>query len=128
MADEARTVLVADADEGTRSLVGLTLGGESYRVIEAHDAESALRAIALHKPDLLLLDTGLPGAGGLRICRSVKSQPETEHALVILLFDKAASVDEDEGSEAGVDEFVAKPFTSFGLLKKVDELLGSGTG
>lgn len=126
MADEVRTVLVADADEGTRSLVGLTLGGESYRVIEAQDAESALRAIAAHKPELLLLDSGLPGAGGLKVCRSVKSQPETGHARVILLFDKATSVDEDEGKQAGVDEFVAKPFTSFGLLKKVNEVLGPG--
>lgn len=124
MADNVRTVLVADADEGTRSLVGLTLGNESYTVVEASDTESTLTAIATHKPDLLLLDAGLPGAGGVKISRSVKAQPETEHAKVILLFAKSAPIDEDEGNDAGVDAYVAKPFTSFGLLKKVDEVLG----
>ena len=126
MADEVRTVLVADADEGTRSLVGLTLGTESYTIVEADDTESTLKAIAAHKPDLLLIDAGLPGAGGVRICKSVKSQPETDHAKVILLFAKSEPVDEDEGDDAGVDEYVAKPFTSFGLLKKVNEVMGTG--
>jgi len=126
VADDVRTVLVADADEGTRSLVGLTLGTESYRIVQADDTESTLGAIAAHKPDLLLVDVGLPGAGGLRISKSVKAQPETSHAKVILLFAKSQPVDEDAGADSGVDQYVAKPFTSFGLLKKVNEVMGTG--
>ena len=122
--DEIHTVLVADADDGTRTLVKLTLDGESYRVVEADDTESALRSIAGALPDLILLDAALPGAGGMAITRSLKAQPETRGAHIVLLFDKAAPVDQDEGRDAGVDEFLAKPFNAFALLKKVSALTG----
>lgn len=117
-----RTVLVADTDDGIRSLVRLTLGDESYEVLEAADAESALRTVATEMPDVLLVDVDLPGADGIAITRSLKSQPETDEIKVVLLFDKTDPVDEDAGREKGVDEFLAKPFTAFTLLKKLDEV------
>lgn len=124
MADDVRTVLVADADEGIRTLVRLTLDGDSYRVVEATDTESALLSIAGALPDLIVLDAGLPGAGGLAITRSLKAQPETRDAQIVLLFDKAEPVDQDQGRDVGVDEFLAKPFNAFALLKKVSALTG----
>jgi DNA-binding response OmpR family regulator len=127
MSDDVRTVLVADADEGIRTLVRLTLDGESYRVVEAVDTESALRSIAASLPDLIVLDAGLPGPGGIAITRSLKAQPETREAHVVLLFDKSDPVDQGEGREVGVDEFLAKPFNAFALLKKVSGLAGEPT-
>lgn len=125
MGDEVRAVLVADADEGTRSLVRLTLDGESYRVLEAADTESALRTVAGSRPDLIVLDAGLPGAGGIAVTRSLKAQPETRDAQIVLMFDKSDPVDHGEGRAAGVDEFIAKPFNAFALLKKVSGLAGA---
>lgn len=122
-ADSTKRVLIADADEGTRASVRLTLGGDSYEVVEAADTGEALLVIARDRPDVLLLDAGLPTAGGLKICRSVKAQDETRHARVVLLTDKAEPVDADTATEAGVDEFLAKPFTSMALLRKVTDLL-----
>lgn len=124
MSDDVRTVLVADADDGTRTLVRLTLDGESYRVVEAADTEAALRSIAAALPDLIIIDAGLPGAGGIAVTRSLKAQPETRSAQIVLLFDKAEPVDQDEGRDVGVDEFLAKPFNAFALLKKVSALVG----
>jgi CheY-like chemotaxis protein len=121
---ETTSVLVADADEGTRSLVRLTLDGESYDVAEAEATEPAILRIAAIRPRLILLDAELPGAGGLALARSLKQQPETSAAAVVLLHDKGAPIDEDGARDAGVDEFLAKPFTAFALLKKVDGLLG----
>lgn len=123
MSDEVRTVLVADADEGIRTLVRLTLDGESYRVVEATDTESALRSVAGSLPDLIVLDAGLPGPGGLAVTRSLKAQPETRDAQIVLLFEKSEPVDQDQGREVGVDEFLAKPFNAFALLKKVSALV-----
>lgn len=126
MADtETRRVVVADADEGIRSLVRLTLGDDAYEVVEAGETDGAVRAIAQHRPDLLVVAAALPGAGGMPIARSIKAQPETSHASILLLFDKAAPVDQDDAREAGVDEFLAKPFNAFALLKKVNALLGT---
>lgn len=121
---EVRRVLVADADAGVRSLARLTLGADSYRVSEAAEAAEALQAIAQVRPELLLLDVALPGAGGIAICASLKGQPETQHARVVLLHPKSEPVDRRQAEAAGVDEYLAKPFTSFALLKKVGELLG----
>lgn len=123
MSEGHRTVLVADADEGIRSLVRLTLDGESYRVVEAADTEAALHSIAASLPDLIVLDAGLPGAGGVAITKSLKSQPETRGAQVVLMFDKSDPVDQELGREVGVDEFIAKPFNAFALLKKVSALI-----
>lgn len=124
MADDVRTVLVADADDGIRTLVRLTLDGDSYRVVEATDTQSALRSVAGSLPDLIVLDADLPGAGGLAITKSLKAQPETRGARIVLLFDKADPVDQERGRELGVDEFLAKPFNAFALLKKVAALVG----
>lgn len=123
MNDEVQTILVADEDEGIRSLVRLTLDGDTYDVVEATDATSALEGIAASRPTLIILDADLPGAGGLAITRSLKAQPETRGARVVLMFDKSAPVDQDEGRDVGVDEFIAKPFNAFALLKKVTALI-----
>ena len=118
-----RTVLVADADEGVRSLVRLTLSGESYHVVEAAGTEEALRAVARHLPDLVVVDVDLPGPGGLAVTRSLKAQPETADAQVVLLYDRTRPVDHDDARDAGVGDELAKPFTAFALLKKVEEVV-----
>lgn len=120
-----RRVVVADGDDGIRALVRLTLGGESFDVADATDAETAVRAIAQHRPDLIVVAADLSGASGIDLVRSLKAQPETRHATVLLLFDKAAPVDQQDGRAAGVDGFLSKPFNAFALLKKVDDLLGT---
>lgn len=118
-------VLVADQDEATRSHVLLTLGGESYEVVEAEDTESAIHRIAEKRPAVVLVAAELPGAGGVALATSLKAQPETAGIQVVLLSDKGAPVDQDAARDAGVDEFLAKPFNAFALLKKVDGLLAS---
>jgi CheY-like chemotaxis protein len=123
-ATDRTPVLVADADEGIRSLVALTLGGDSFEVSEASEAAEALTRVAAHRPALVLVDEALPGASGTAIARSLKAQPETDHAQVVLLFDRSAPPDQDVARAAGVDAFLAKPFNAFTLLKKVDELRG----
>lgn len=119
-------VLVADADQGTRAQVRVTLGSGSYDVVEAAETAAAIEHIAAVLPDLVLLDVALPGAGGLRLTRSLKAQPETRDAVVVLLFDKTAPVDRAAGRAAGVDGFLAKPFSSLSLLQKVAALLDDG--
>lgn len=121
--DGVRTVLVAAEDEQTRTAVSLTLAGDSYAVIEATTAEEAILGVAKHRPALLIVDEHVPGASGIALARSVKAQPETGDAHVIVMYPKGEIVDEDGGRAAGVDEFLAKPFTSLGLLKKVNSVL-----
>lgn len=123
MTEQRRTVLIADADEGTREMVRLTLDGDAYHVIEAEDTDLALRSIARVRPELIIIDASLPGPGGLKVAKSLKSQPETRDTLVLLLVDKAQPSGDDADLDTGVDERLAKPFNAFSLLKKVNALL-----
>lgn len=120
-----RTVLVADPDPDVRALVTLTLDGGTYRVIESHDAESGLLAIARHIPALVLVDMSLPGASGLAISHSLKAQPETRGVRVVVLYPRGTPVDHRRGRSAGVDAWLAKPFTAFSLLHRVESLLSA---
>lgn len=118
-----KTVLVAVHDEPIRDLIHLTLGDRAWRVVEAADDETTMRMVASTLPDLLLVDADLPESGGIRIANSVKAQPETSKAAVVLLHDKIEPVDHAAARAAGVDAFLAKPFTAFALLNKVKSLL-----
>lgn len=120
--DDRTCVLVASGDEGVRSHVRLTLGGERFEVTEAEDTDAAVREIATAMPTLLVLDLSLPGTGALAIARSVRAQPETQHARTLVLMQRSDSIAEDA---PGVDSTLAFPSTSFALLRKVDELLGA---
>jgi DNA-binding response OmpR family regulator len=120
--DDRTFVLVASGDEGVRSHVRLTLGDERFDVHEAADTDDAVRAIATSTPSLLVLDLALPGTGALAIARSVRAQPETQHARTLILMQRSDTVAEDA---PGVDSTLAFPSTSFALLRKVDELLGT---
>lgn len=112
-------VVVADAVDGIRSLVRLTLDGDSYHVDAAGNAHQALRLVAVRRPDLVLVAADLPGAGGASVAASLKAQPETRHARVILLFDRGQQVDQQQPCYGAVDDFLAKPFNAFTLLRKV---------
>lgn len=122
MTDGRRTVLVADADPDVRALARLTLDGEAYRVVEAADTETALRTVAAERPEVIVLADDLPGAGGVAITRSVKAQPETRDARVVLVVDRGRPVDRAAADAAGVAAVVGRPVTALGLFRAVDEL------
>lgn len=115
---------MADADPGVRALARLTLDGAAYRVVEADDGESALVHIARHIPAVVLLDRTLPGASGLAISHSLNVQPETRDVRVVILYQRGDPVDRHRGRDAGVDAWLAKPFTAFSLLRRVESLVG----
>jgi DNA-binding response OmpR family regulator len=113
-------VLVASDDAGTRAQVALTLGASRFEVAEATGTDDAIRAIATRRPDVLVVDANLPGAGAAALARSARAQPETADTRVLLLTGRdAASVD----GGGAIDASLAVPFTAFALLRKVDALL-----
>lgn len=119
MGDRTR-VLVASGDEGLRAQAQLTLGEERFDVHVAVDTESAVRAVALAVPDVLILDIELPGQGALAIARSLRSQPETASMPTLLLLPRGQMLPADT---SGLDATLSTPTSSFTLLRKVDLLL-----
>ncbi|MGH2688075.1 MAG: response regulator, partial [Actinomycetota bacterium] len=60
-----RKLLIADDEDGIRSLVRMTLESDAYQILEAADGDEALELARTHRPDLLLLDVMMPGVTGL---------------------------------------------------------------
>lgn len=118
-----RKLLIADDEDGIRTLVKMTLDGESLEILEAADGDQALAMAREHLPDVVLLDVMMPRRSGFDVCRALKSDPATAEIAVVLLTAKAQSADIEEGRAAGADDYFTKPFSPIALLRKVDDVL-----
>jgi response regulator RpfG family c-di-GMP phosphodiesterase len=116
-----KRVLIVDDDEGLRLLLRTTLEAVHLRVDEADGAATAAGRIAAERPDVVVLDVGMPGMDGVTFCRRLKADPATKHIAVVLL------TGADEGTEAaaeqaGADGFLRKPFSPLTLLRLIERV------
>jgi DNA-binding response OmpR family regulator len=118
-------VVVADDDDVLRDLLVLNLEAEGLVVHGAGNGAEALQQIALHKPDLVVLDVMMPVHDGLGVLRAMRDEPSTARIPVVLLSARAADHEIVEGWEAGADYYLTKPFRVEQLLDFIDELAGS---
>ena len=100
-----RTVLVVDDEAAIRLLVEASLGGAGCTVIGAGDGPSALRSARQRRPDLILLDLGLPGMPGSQVAQTLRSEAATADVPIVYLTGREP---EEVGS---VDGVILKPFT-----------------
>ena len=108
---EQKTVMIADDERSMRLLIRASLGSATYRFLEASSGPEALDLARRERPDLLLLDVGLPGLDGYAICRALKAERETAELKVIMITARARDTDRDEALSAGADGYVVKPFS-----------------
>jgi len=117
----AATIVFAEDDRATRQSVTLALELEGYLVRAAGDGEKALELIGAHRPDLVVLDLGLPYVDGLTICRTLRAQ--RDRTPILALTARAEVGDRVAGLDAGADDYLAKPFAVEELLARVRALL-----
>jgi two-component system, OmpR family, KDP operon response regulator KdpE len=103
----AATILIVEDDESTRREVARNLVAHGYRVEEAATATEALHLWDARRPDLILLDLGLPDADGTLIIRRVRHDATTPILVVSARGEERTKV---EALEAGADDYVTKPF------------------
>ena len=103
------SVMVVDDAETNIDILVETLG-DDYDVSAALDGESALEDIAVHPPDLILLDIMMPGIDGYEVCRRLKSNPQTQEIPVIFLSALNDTRDKVRGLDLGAVDYIAKPF------------------
>ncbi len=113
-------LLLVEDDEVTRSAVAANLVGHGYVVAEAPDAAAALRLWDGARPDLILLDLGLPDLDGLSIIRRVRREATTP---ILVLSARGQERDKIEALEAGADDYVTKPFGIGEVRARVAALL-----
>ncbi len=116
---QAGNILVVDDELDVCELLGIQLTSQGYHVTFAEDGVNALKKAAELTPDLILLDAMLPQMDGFEVCRRLRADPVLAEVPVVMV---TALNDRDSllrGIEAGVDDFISKPFDLTVLLARV---------
>jgi two-component system, OmpR family, KDP operon response regulator KdpE len=113
--DAATTLIVAD-EPPTRRLLRATLGAHDYRTLEAATGAEALSAMRHHRPDLVLLDLGLPDIDGQALIGRIRELSPVPIVVLSSRGDEAAKV---ASLDAGADDYVTKPFGADELMARL---------
>jgi two-component system, OmpR family, KDP operon response regulator KdpE len=110
-------VIVVDDEPAIRRFLRTSLRAEGYEVIEEETGEAALAEIRRRAPDIIMLDLGLPGIGGLEIIRLVRETGST--VPIIVLTSRTDEAGKVEALDLGADDYVTKPFGVDELLARI---------
>ena len=117
-------VLIVEDNELNRDMLSRRLLRKGYEIDMAMDGLECLSAVSARRPDLILMDMGLPKMTGWEAAKALKSNPGTAAIPIIALTAHAMSSDRDEAVGAGCDDFDTKPVDLNRLLEKMLALLG----
>jgi two-component system KDP operon response regulator KdpE len=109
-------ILVIEDDDGIRNVLRVLLEAANYRVVEAATAGRADVEARSHKPDLLLVDLGLPDGDGIDVIRRVRSWSPVP---IVVLSARTLEAQKIAALDAGADDYVTKPFSAPELLARV---------
>ncbi len=114
-----KRILIVDDEPAIRDMVAYALRKGDFEPAHAGDARQAQESIAERVPDLILLDWMLPGTSGLELARRWRREALTRDVPIIMLTARGEENDRVGGLEAGVDDYVVKPFSARELLARI---------
>jgi two-component system, OmpR family, response regulator len=118
-------ILVVDDDLHIREVIRVTLSKAGMAVTEARDGKEALTRFAGDRPDLIILDIGMPELDGLDVCRQIRKSSDVP---IVFLTARDDEIDRILGLEMGGDDYVTKPFSPRELVARVNVILRRVTG
>lgn len=116
---QKRKILVVDDESHIVELVTFNLEKDGFEVVSAYDGKSGIEVVKAQNPDLIILDIMLPGMDGLKVCRTLKQDPQFSSIPIIMLTAKAEEFDTVLGLEMGADDYIKKPFSPKELVARV---------
>ncbi|GFE84726.1 two-component regulatory protein response regulator KdpE [Steroidobacter agaridevorans] len=116
MTQALHQVLIVEDEPDIRGILRTLLKTAGYRVIETETAARAIVEAKSHKPDLLLVDLGLPDADGVKVIRAVRGWSPVP---IVVLSARTMESQKVEALDAGADDYVTKPFSAPELLARV---------
>ena len=119
------TLLIVEDNEASRDALGRLLERRNYQVLMAGDGREAVAVAREAKPDLILMDLGLPHVDGWDATAQLKMDDATQHIPIIVLSAHAMPNDRHQALAAGGDDFDTKPVQFDRLLQKIEMLLAS---
>src|SRR5215469_6698285 len=113
---KADTVLVVDDEPPIRRFLRTSLTAAGYRIIEAENAADALRLFAVEKPDLVILDLGLPDRSGLELIPEIRKTSTVPIVVLSARHDERSKV---QALDLGADDYISKPFGMDELMARL---------
>ncbi len=123
-----KRILIVEDEASIRDMVAFALRKAGMEPVHAADARAAQLAMAEQVPDLILLDWMLPGMSGLDLARRLRKEDLTREVPIIMLTARGEEMDRVNGLEAGVDDYVIKPFSTRELLARIRAVLRRSQG
>ncbi len=123
--DTARnaTILCIEDSPDNRMLVRRVLEAEGYLFVEASDASTALELIAIHTPDLILMDINMPDIDGYALTARLRSMPRMKYVPILALTANVMKGDRERSLAAGCDAYIQKPFDVDKLPIQISQFL-----
>jgi two-component system cell cycle response regulator DivK len=118
-----KRILVVEDQEFNRDLLVQILE-DDYTVVVSTDGADAVAQATRSRPDLILMDFGMPVMDGWEATRRIKSDPGLRHIPIIAITSHAMVGDEQRAREAGCDDYMAKPIHEDELLAKIKHFIG----
>ena len=114
-----KRILIVEDEPAIRDMIAFALRKAEYEPVHASDAREALAQIADRAPDLILLDWMLPGTSGLELARRWRREGITRDVPIIMLTARGEENDRVSGLDAGVDDYMVKPFSARELMARI---------
>jgi DNA-binding response OmpR family regulator len=111
---------VVEDDTDARDVVGLICRVAGFEIHGAGSGQEGVRAVSLHRPDLVLLDVGLPDIDGFEVARQIRAFSDTR---ILMLTARADECDILTGFGAGADDYITKPFRSWELRHRIEAVM-----
>jgi len=119
------SILLVEDEAAIRAMINFALHQE-FSLVEADDVSQAIRSVANHVPDLILLDWMLPDKSGIDFIRELKQNKLTREIPIIMLTAKAEESNKIKGLSVGADDYITKPFSPRELIARIKTVLRRG--
>jgi two-component system cell cycle response regulator DivK len=120
----AKTILIIEDDPDNRRIFETVLRREGYEVTSVTDGVEAIERVTTLRPDLVLVDLGIPRLDGWETVRRMKAREELRAVPMIAVTGLALQGDEESARKAGCDDYIAKPCPPTHLREKVRQWIG----
>ena len=124
---QQKSILIVDDEEPIREMIAVALEMAGYNALQASNAKDAHAMILDEQPVLVLLDWMMPGTSGIELTRRLRKDPTTKDLPVIMLTAKAEEDNTIQGLDAGVDDYITKPFSPRELVARLKAVLRRAT-
>ncbi|MBF0439896.1 MAG: response regulator [Magnetococcales bacterium] len=120
----AKTIMTVDDSSSVRQMVGMTLKGAGFTVVEAVDGVDGLAKAKANTLDMIITDLNMPNMDGIALITALRTLPNYKFVPIVMLTTESQATRKQEGKTAGATGWIVKPFKPEQLLEVIKKVLG----